>query len=127
MLNEPNYILERLNYWMNYRALKYNKKNKCQKQDERQKQINKICYLIDQGKINIPKDTDRYKEIFELEALLNDIKLSSEFENKANKKIDTYLSIVEYEVSTLVINYEISFLFLVMVGAIILDLLLLLQ
>lgn len=33
MLNEPNYILERLNYWMNYRALKYNKKNKCQKQD----------------------------------------------------------------------------------------------
>ncbi|EEX28213.1 hypothetical protein FOF72_05305 [Lactobacillus jensenii] len=127
MLNEPNYILERLNYWMNYRALKYNKKNKCQKQDERQKQINKICYLIDQGKINIPKDTDRYKEIFELEALLNDIKLSSEFENKANKKIDTYLSIVEYEVSTLVINYKISFLFLVMVGAIILDLLLLLQ
>lgn len=127
MLNEPNYILERLNYWMNYRALKYNKKNKCQKQDERQKQINKICYLIDQGKINIPKDTDRYKEIFELEALLNDIKLSSELENKANKKIDTYLSIVEYEVSTLVINYEISFLFLVMVGAIILDLLLLLQ
>lgn len=127
MLNEPNYILERLNYWMNYRALKYNKKNKCQKQDERQKQINKICYLIDQGKINIPKDTDRYKEILELEALLNDIKLSSEFENKANKKIDTYLSIVEYEVSTLVINYEISFLFLVMVGAIILDLLLLLQ
>ncbi|KAA9320105.1 hypothetical protein [Lactobacillus jensenii] len=127
MLNEPNYILERLNYWMNYRALKYNKKNKCQKQDERQKQINKICYLIDQGKINIPKDTDRYKEIFELEALLNDIKLSSEFENKADKKIDTYLSIVEYEVSTLVINYKISFLFLVMVGAIILDLLLLLQ
>lgn len=127
MLNEPNYILERLNSWMNYRALKYNKKNKCQKQDERQKQINKICYLIDQGKINIPKDTDRYKEIFELEALLNDIKLSSEFENKANKKIDTYLSIVEYEVSTLVINYKISFLFLVMVGAIILDLLLLLQ
>lgn len=127
MLNEPNYILERLNYWMNYRALKYNKKNKCQKQDERQKQINKICYLIDQGKINIPKDTDRYKEIFELEALLNDIKLSSEFENKANKKIDTYLSIVEYEVSILVINYKISFLFLVMVGAIILDLLLLLQ
>lgn len=126
MLNEPNYILERLNYWMNYRALKYNKKNKCQKQDERQKQINKICYLIDQGKINIPKDTDRYKEIFELEALLNDIKLSSEFENKANKKIDTYLSIVEYEVSILVINYKISFLFFVLVGAIILDLLLLL-
>ena len=122
MLNEPNYILERLNYC----ALKYNKKNKCQKQDERQKQINKICYLIDQGKINIPKDTDRYKEIFELEALLNDIKLSSEFENKANKKIDTYLSIVEYEVSILVINYKISFLFFVLVGAIILDLLLLL-